>query len=313
MEKVTKVLLAHDASRSRENKGVQGQRDDKTYRCLNNTTNKSNYIFCPQEAADVSMKDQWKRKLSEKLEFSDECLEKVRKILSAHDASIDCKRIQEQSNDKTYSCLKQINKRLHHASCPQETTRAANIINQASDPIDHKARRSNCNKAAYIKMKNKYNTEENLKKQEAQYQMGKMTKQCKAKTNSATSRRKEILEESSMEGDRVLAEHDELHQQKSAIQNMTKFHKPMNLEIYQHIICKEAWPYKVGTRDNNNTCYRCKRDQGFPKKFSAQNSMFPSPVPHQLQNLGQLEEMLIARTFPVMHVYTKPRGGQKGL
>ena len=39
--------------------------------------------------------------------------------------------------------------------------------------------------------------------------------------------------------------------------------------------------------------------------------MIPSPVPKELQNLTQFEEMLIATAFPVMHVYTKPRGGQK--
>lgn len=39
--------------------------------------------------------------------------------------------------------------------------------------------------------------------------------------------------------------------------------------------------------------------------------MIPSPVPKELQGLTQFEEMLIARAFPVMHVYTKPRGGQK--
>ena len=39
--------------------------------------------------------------------------------------------------------------------------------------------------------------------------------------------------------------------------------------------------------------------------------MIPSPVPKQLQGLTQFEEMLIARAFPVMHVYTKARGGQK--
>ena len=39
--------------------------------------------------------------------------------------------------------------------------------------------------------------------------------------------------------------------------------------------------------------------------------MIPSPVPKELQDLTQFEEMLIARAFPVMHVYTKPRGGQR--
>ena len=39
--------------------------------------------------------------------------------------------------------------------------------------------------------------------------------------------------------------------------------------------------------------------------------MVPSPVPQPLQNFTQFEEMLIARAFPVIHVYTKPKGGQR--
>ena len=39
--------------------------------------------------------------------------------------------------------------------------------------------------------------------------------------------------------------------------------------------------------------------------------MIPFPIPKELQGLTQFEEMLIARAFPVMRVYTKPRGGQR--
>lgn len=39
--------------------------------------------------------------------------------------------------------------------------------------------------------------------------------------------------------------------------------------------------------------------------------MAPSPVLRELQGLTQFQEMFIARAFPAMHVYTKPRGGQK--
>ena len=39
--------------------------------------------------------------------------------------------------------------------------------------------------------------------------------------------------------------------------------------------------------------------------------MTPSPVPIELQNLTQTEEMLIARALPIMRVYIKP-GGQRG-
>jgi len=38
--------------------------------------------------------------------------------------------------------------------------------------------------------------------------------------------------------------------------------------------------------------------------------MIPSQVPSALQGLTQIEEMLISRAFPIMQVYTKPRGGQ---
>lgn len=36
--------------------------------------------------------------------------------------------------------------------------------------------------------------------------------------------------------------------------------------------------------------------------------MIPSKVPIELQGLNQLEEMLRARVFPVIFVYTKPSG-----
>ena len=39
--------------------------------------------------------------------------------------------------------------------------------------------------------------------------------------------------------------------------------------------------------------------------------MIPSPVPTELQNLTQVEEMLIARALPIIRVYIKP-GGQRG-
>ncbi len=39
--------------------------------------------------------------------------------------------------------------------------------------------------------------------------------------------------------------------------------------------------------------------------------MILSPVPKQLQNLTQIEELLIARALPNMRVYFKP-GGQQG-
>lgn len=39
--------------------------------------------------------------------------------------------------------------------------------------------------------------------------------------------------------------------------------------------------------------------------------MIPSAVPTQLSGLTQVEEMLIAKALPIMHIYIKP-GGQRG-
>ena len=59
-------------------------------------------------------------------------------------------------------------------------------------------------------------------------------------------------------------------------------------------------------------CTQCKSDKGTQKKFSAENFMVPSVVPPELRDLTQCEEMLIARAFPIMQVYTKAAGGQLG-
>ena len=101
----------------------------------------------------------------------------------------------------------------------------------------------------------------------------------------------------------------------SATINMKKFHKSMEMSIIQCAVFKEAWPSKNETlktkSETDYTCGRCKQDKIFPKKFSRQNNMVPSPVPSELQGLTQFEGMLITRAFPVIHVYTKPRGGQR--
>ena len=102
------------------------------------------------------------------------------------------------------------------------------------------------------------------------------------------------------------------HSQRIALQNLTKFHNSLKYTIYHCKICQEAWPLKSKPKNYPNyICSRCSRDKCVPKKFSNENFMIPSPVPKELQNLTQFEEMLIARAFPVMHVYTKPRGGQR--
>jgi len=45
------------------------------------------------------------------------------------------------------------------------------------------------------------------------------------------------------------------------------------------------------------------------KRFSADNNMDPGEIPNELRDLTEIEEMLIARVFPIVSVYCL-RGGQ---
>ena len=58
------------------------------------------------------------------------------------------------------------------------------------------------------------------------------------------------------------------------------------------------------------SCQRCKMDNQCPKLFSSDN-MYPGSVPAELQRLSQTEEMLIARSCPIMRVIHL-KGGQLG-
>lgn len=92
----------------------------------------------------------------------------------------------------------------------------------------------------------------------------------------------------------------------SSKENMLKFHKALKCQIYQCTICHEAWPLKTKPKNPDKyVCCRCSRDK-CSQNISANNFMISSQVSRELQ----FEEMLIARAFPIMHVYTKPRGIQ---
>ena len=92
--------------------------------------------------------------------------------------------------------------------------------------------------------------------------------------------------------------------------NINKFHKSVKYIVSQCTVCQEAWHLKSKPR-TPYVCSRCCRDKKSSKKFSSENSMIPSKVPHELKKLAQTEEMLIARALPIMRVYIKP-GGQLG-
>ena len=93
-----------------------------------------------------------------------------------------------------------------------------------------------------------------------------------------------------------------------------KFKKSLDMTIVQCQTCKEAWPLAAKSWKSNVEnfeCSRCKKEKESPKRFSVENDMIPCAVPTELQGLTQVEEMLIARAFPIIQVYTKPNGGQK--
>ena len=98
---------------------------------------------------------------------------------------------------------------------------------------------------------------------------------------------------------------------KLSSESMKKFQESMKFRMIQCGICCESWPIASKIKSSEYICTRCKRDKGSPKKFSSENDMIPGPVPIALQGLTEIEEMLIARVFPVMQVYTRPRGGQR--
>ena len=101
-----------------------------------------------------------------------------------------------------------------------------------------------------------------------------------------------------------------IEQQCWAKANINKFYKSVQYTISQCIVCQEAWPLKSRPKAPY-VCSRCVKDKKSPRKFSLENSMIPSSVPQELQDLTQIEEMLIARALPIMRIYIKP-GGQRG-
>ena len=74
-------------------------------------------------------------------------------------------------------------------------------------------------------------------------------------------------------------------------------------------ICNECWPNKFNTVPY--ICSRCQQDKHSPKLYSAENGMDPGSVPPCLQGMTEIEELLIARAYPIMTVYHK-HGGQLG-
>ena len=102
-----------------------------------------------------------------------------------------------------------------------------------------------------------------------------------------------------------------LHHEGWAQEDMAAFHRfEENLRHYHCVICKETWPPSASWQQIFS-CSRCKRDRKPCRLYSAENDMDPGSVPAELQGLSEVEELLIARAFPIMSIYRK-HGGQRG-
>lgn len=106
----------------------------------------------------------------------------------------------------------------------------------------------------------------------------------------------------------------ELHNQPWVKETMDNFHlKQSKWEHHLCTVCHELWPTRLTLYDEAYVCTRCKHDKIEPKLYSEANDNFmhPGTVPLCMQGMTQVEEMIIARTCPIMSVYRK-HGGQRG-
>jgi hypothetical protein len=89
---------------------------------------------------------------------------------------------------------------------------------------------------------------------------------------------------------------------------LKKFRNKVNK--FKHSLCKTCNESFLSIVIIEGECQRCHKEKK-PKKFSKDNNMDPGEVPDELCDLTEIEEMLVARVFPVMSVY-RLREGQHG-
>ena len=71
--------------------------------------------------------------------------------------------------------------------------------------------------------------------------------------------------------------------------------------------CHEFFP-SLKVSSSSGECSRCSRDKHQPKLYSHENYMNPGPMPAELQDFTQVEELLISAVMPMIILYRLPRG-----
>ena len=143
------------------------------------------------------------------------------------------------------------------------------------------------------------NAKQNMKKkcsEKSEIKKSTRLEQCSTNTNT---NQQDYLKEFD------IIQNGSIHEQSWAKYNINKFHKSVEFAISQCTICQEGWPLKSKHRSPENyVCSRCSRDTKSPKKFSFENSMIPSTVPHESQELTQVEEICTITKIPyVLYIF----------
>ncbi|CAB4012613.1 Hypothetical predicted protein [Paramuricea clavata] len=208
-------------------------------------------------------------------------------------------------NAREYRKAKQASETEHEKQTRLENAREYRKGKQASETEHEKQTRLE-NAREYRKAKRAFETDHEKQTRIENAREYRKTKQASEKEKQTRLGNQDYLNKFDIEKD------GSIHEQSWAKNNINKFSKSIEFFINQCTICQEAWPLNSTPRSPDcYICSRCARDTKSPRKFSLENAMIPSPVPTELQNLTQVEEMLIARALPIMRVYIKP-GGQRG-
>ena len=99
-----------------------------------------------------------------------------------------------------------------------------------------------------------------------------------------------------------------LLQQQRVVHKLASFHEKVgDCQFHSCNTCHEFFP-SLKVSSSSGECSRCSRDQHQPKLYSHENCTNPGPMPAELQDLTQVEELLISAVMPMMILYRLPHG-----
>ena len=94
---------------------------------------------------------------------------------------------------------------------------------------------------------------------------------------------------------------------KSVLQVVQKFEQQQM--SYSFNMCSTCQEKKIDLKLHRGECLRCRRDKNSIKMFSEDNHMDPGPVPEALSDLSIVEQQLISKISPAIHLHMLKHGG----